>query len=75
MSASYCNVDLSPKWGYDLEKAELICALSHNQTYWRCYRWYRYCSSCNRCSDESCIIQPMFGQFGSQDRDRDQLME
>lgn len=26
MSAPYCNVDLSPKWGYDLEKAELICA-------------------------------------------------
>eukprot|EP00986_Skeletonema_menzelii_P009107 scaffold4054_cov142-Skeletonema_menzelii.AAC.30 len=25
-SAPYCNVDLSPKWGYDLEKAELICA-------------------------------------------------
>ena len=25
MSAPYCNVDLSPKWGYDLEKAELIC--------------------------------------------------
>lgn len=25
-SAPYCNVDLSPKWDYDLEKAELICA-------------------------------------------------
>lgn len=25
MSAPYCNVDLSPKWGYDLEKAQLIC--------------------------------------------------
>ena len=26
MSAPYCNVDLSPKWGYDLEKAELLCS-------------------------------------------------
>ncbi len=24
MTAPYCNVDLSPKWGYDLEKATLL---------------------------------------------------
>merc|ERR1712127_970297 len=23
-SAPYCNVDLSPKWGYDIEKAEFL---------------------------------------------------